>query len=150
MRRLTGSVAAVLLSCTACECQSIEPIVARLCYVVEVEDLPERIEAFRTGRQLEPWLKEFAASEGLGSLHRPGEVRHSLSWASDGVMVSLSQAMGYRRAWIYLHRDDLADPRIEARFTEFLYSEIGQEFTVFPCTDIEGAEMPVLYNWKLR
>lgn len=147
---LIGGLLVGILFCVGCEGEEMEPIVARLCYFVEVTDQPMRIDAFRTGRQLEPWLQNFAAAESLRSLQGGDDIVATRSWSKDGVTLTLGLAMGYRRAALALYRDDLVDPGIDERFTEFVYSEIGRDFSVFPCTDIEGAKLPVLYNWGLR
>lgn len=151
MIRVKFSVMLVLVTIVSACWVSREPIPATSCYLIEVEDDPEKERIFDYGRQLLPMFNSFAVEHKLQvpSREAPGGA-YDYKNPEMGLMMTLTFGAGERRALSAIYVDPEMSCSICDDFEEFMIEEVEQTFTVINCDEDEGFGGAVLYGVNLR
>jgi len=106
---------------------------------------------FDYGRRLIPRFDKFAAAAELtrsGSENSGGQFAYRKP--AEGVYVSLTFGMGGQRAEAALYSDWRGTCTTCKEFEEFMTRDVGTDFTVMRCAEVEGYRPPELWNVDLR
>lgn len=154
VNRISAILVFVLIGLIAsCRAEQVSTVfTARSCFVIEAEDNEQKEKAFEYGRQLIPYFEEFSADQHLSGPASTSTkaAGYMFSDHTSGVVVSLHFGMGERRASANLFADHEQHCTICQAFEEFMRNEVGKDFKVINCGEVEGFRTPKLYSKDLR
>jgi hypothetical protein len=151
MIRIKFAVILVLVTILSACWVSRESIPATSCFLIEVEDDPEKERIFDYGRQLLPIFNSFAVAHELNVPSREASGgAYDYKNPEMGLMMILTFGAGERRALSAIYVDPEMSCSICDDFEKFMVEQVGQTFTVINCDDEEGFGGAVLYGANLR